>query len=126
MDKKYAVIFWQDINGYSESQEYIYKLKKKSLKSKDARIKLNKIVEYIDILETYGTQIGEPYIKHLEGELYELRPLRDRILFVSWRDNKFVLLSVFMKKTQKTPKREIQKAKRLLKDYRERSGGNEW
>jgi len=121
MDKKYAVIFWQDINGYSESQEYIYKLKEKSLKSKDARIKLNKIVEYIDILETYGTQIGEPYIKHLEGELYELRPLRDRFFFFYKQDNRYMILNHFVKRTQKTPRKEIEKALNLIKDSIERN-----
>lgn len=48
--KKYKIEFWQDENRFSESQEYIYKLKEKSAKSKDARVKLNKIVEYIDCL----------------------------------------------------------------------------
>jgi len=121
MDEKYEVIFWQDINGYSESQEYIYKLKEKSLKSKDARIKLNKIVEYIDILETYGTQIGEPYIKHLEGELYELRPLRDRFFFFYKQDNRYMILNHFVKRTQKTPRKEIEKALNLIKDSIERN-----
>lgn len=121
MDKKYEVIFWQDINGYSESQEYIYELKEKSLKSKDARIKLNKIVEYFDILETYGTQIGEPYIKHLEGELYELRPIRDRFFFFYKQDNKYIILNHFIKRTQKTPRKEIEKALRLIKDSIERN-----
>ncbi len=29
----------------------------------------------------HGTAAGEPYVKHLDGEIWELRPLRDRILF---------------------------------------------
>lgn len=67
-----------------------------------------------------GCKIGEPYIKHLEDEIWELRPLRDRILFAYFDNNEFILLSIFMKKTQKTPKSEIQKAKRILKDYIDR------
>ncbi|MBR3186480.1 MAG: type II toxin-antitoxin system RelE/ParE family toxin [Lachnospiraceae bacterium] len=43
------------------------------------------------------------------GEIWELRPLRNRILFAAWVNDSFVLLSHFMKKTQKTPKREIEK-----------------
>ena len=58
-------------------------------------------------------------MKHLEGEIWELRPLRDRILFVAWLDGSFVLLHHFVKKTQKTPRREIDKAKRELKDLKE-------
>lgn len=120
MNKKFEVVFWQDKNGYSESQDYIYSLKEKSIKSKDARIKLNKIVEYIEILEHYGTQIGEPYIKHLENELYELRPLRDRFFFFYKKENKYIILNHFIKKTQKTPKKEIEKAFKLIQDAIER------
>ena len=59
---------------------------------------------------------------HPDGDIRELRPLRDRILFVGVVDGKYVLLHQFMKKTQKTPAREIKKAKNELKDFKERSG----
>lgn len=58
--------------------------------------------------------------KHLDGEIWELRPLRDRILFVCRVGGGYVLLHHFMKKTQKTPAREIEKAKRELADLIER------
>ena len=72
------------------------------------------------MLKINGLNLGEPYIKHIDNEIWELRPLRDRILFASWSNNKFILLSVFVKKTQKTPKREIERAKDLLRDYKRR------
>ena len=53
-------------------------------------------------------------------EIWELRLLRDRILFVAWLYGSFVLLHHFAKKTQKTPRREIEKAKRELQDLKER------
>ena len=98
--------------------DYLKKLTEK--KDKDSRIKANKINDYIEILSRYGTQAGEPYIKHLDGEIWELRPLRDRIFFVGWVNGSYVLLHHFMKKTQKTPLREIEKAKRELADLIER------
>ena len=61
-------------------------------------------------------------MKHLEDEIWELRPLRDRILFVAWVDGSFVLLHHFVKKT---PRRKIEKAKRELKDLKERGGSDE-
>ena len=94
--------------------------KLKTKNDKDSRIKSSKINDYIQALSVYGTQIGEPYLKHLEGEIWELRPLRDRILFAAWIDNSFVLLHTFMKKTQKTPKSEIEKAKKELSEIRQR------
>lgn len=123
MNKKYKIVFWQDENGFSEAQEYIMELKNKSIKSKDARIKLNKIVEYMEMLETYGTEIGEPYIKHIdcEGQIYELRPLRDRFFFFYKKENRYIILNHFIKRTQKTPRREIEKAIKLVKDFNERN-----
>ncbi len=121
MSKKYKIVFWQDNNGYSEAQDYIMELKNKSIKSKDARIKLNKIVEYMEMLEAYGTELGEPYIKHIDCEIFELRPLRDRFFFFFKQENRYVILNHFVKRTQKTPRREIEKAMRLMKDFNERN-----
>ena len=90
-------------------------------KCKEGKIKLYKLTAYIDLLENNGLSIGMPYIKHIEGEIWELRPLRDRILFAYYQDNKFILLSQFIKKTQKTPKCEIERAKRYLRDYKKRN-----
>lgn len=114
----YKIYFYKDRNGREPVLEYMQELSGK--KGKDSRLKLDKIQDYIEILSRYGTQAGEPYIKHLDGDIWELRPLRDRILFVGWINGSYVLLHHFMKKTQKTPMREIEKAKRELADLEER------
>ena len=119
----YKVIFYADKKGEEPVYEYLKVLI--SRKDKDSRIKASKINDYIEILKQYGLQAGEPYIKHLEDEIWELRPLRNRILFVAWQGDSFVLLSIFVKKTRKTPKREIEKAKRLYLDLVERSKEDE-
>ena len=117
------IYFYKDKNGNEPVLEYMRELASK--KGKDSRIKLNKINDYIELLSQHGTRAGEPYIKYLDAEIWELRPLRDRILFVAWIDGSFVLLHHFMKKTQKTPKREIEQAKRELADLKERGLDNE-
>ena len=114
----YQIKFYKDKNGNKPVLEYLKKLLAKG--DKDSRIKANKINDYIEMLKRFGTSLGEPYVKHLEGKIYELRPLKDRILFAAWVDNKFVLLSHFSKKTQKTPQREIDRAKSRLLELRER------
>ncbi len=121
----YEVYFYQDKNGEEPVKNYLNDLKEKSLHSKEDRIKFNKIDQYIEILRMYGTSAGEPYMKHLEGEIWELRPLRDRILFFYYEKDAFILLSCFMKKTQKTPKREIAKAKKRMHDFKKRSVAHE-
>ena len=114
----HKIYFYRDKNGKEPVYDYLRELTQK--KDKDSRIKANKISDYIEVLSRYGTQAGEPYIKHLDGEIWELRPLRDRILFVAWQNDGYVLLHSFMKKTQKTPQREIERAKRELADLIER------
>jgi len=119
----FEIIFYRDKNGNEPVLEYIQELNRRS--DKESRIKLNKIYDYIDYLREAGTQAREPYVKHIEGEIWELRPIRDRILFAAWDGKSFILLHHFMKKTQKTPQREIDKAKRNLVDYTERSKHDE-
>ena len=114
----HPIWFYKDRSGNEPVKEYLAELGKQ--KDKDSRIKLGKIRDYMKALSEYGTQVGEPYVKHLDGDIWELRPIRDRILFVGWTGGGFVLLHVFMKKTQKTPAREIEKAKREFADMKER------
>lgn len=116
----YEIEFYEDKNGESEIADYIRELNRKASSSKESRVNFHKIVAYFDLLEEFGTRIGEPVTKHLDGDIWELRPLRNRFLYAYYKDNKFIILHHFVKKTQKTPKREIEQAKRNLQDYLER------
>ena len=118
----YEVKFYRDSNGKSEIVEYLDELKEKSKTNKNERINRYKILAYIGALEQYGTRVGQPVVKHIDGSMWELRPLANRIFFFYWKDNKFVLLHHFIKKTQKTPAREIEQARAKLKDFIERHG----
>ena len=119
----YSIKFYRDKRGNEPVREYLEELRTKS--DKNSKINLDKMNDYIQALSEYGTRLGKPFTEHLDGDIWELRPLRNRILFFGFDGNSFVLLSHFIKKTQKTPKREIEKAKRLMKDYIERSKENE-
>ena len=115
----YKIEYYRERNGKSPVADYLAELAGRT--DKDSRIKLNKIQQYIGLLSAHGTRIGAPVVKHLDGEIWELRPLRDRILFAAWYEGSVVLLHSFMKQTQKTPPREIEQAKRELADMRERT-----
>ena len=116
----HKLILYADRQGKSQILDYMDELTANG--SKDSRVKLNKINEYFRLLSMHGTYLPEQYVKHLDGEIWERRPLRDRILFAGVVDGAFVLLHCFVKKTQKTPKREIEQAKRELADYKMREG----
>jgi len=116
----YKIRFYKDRRGKRPVADYIKGLAGK--KDNDSRIKLDKINDYLQALQQGGMQIGEPYVKHLDGDIWELRPIRDRILFAYWKGNKFILLHIFVKDTRKTPRREIERAKENLRDFIERNG----
>ena len=116
----YEIYFYEDKDGNSPIFEYIEALSERT--DKNSRINLKKIQDYLRILREHGKAAGEPYIKHIDGEIWEIRPRRGRILFASWTASGFILLHHFVKKTQKTPQREIDQAKRNLRDIQERSG----
>ena len=107
----YKVKFYRDKNGNEPVKEYLKELAQKN--DKDSRINLNKIRDYVKALSLYGKDLREPYIKHVDGSIWELRPLRNRILFFAYDGKQFILLSYFIKKTRRTPKREIEKAKNI-------------
>jgi phage-related protein len=118
----YDVEFYRDKNGISEIVEYLDDLATKGITSKTDRINRDKILAYMIALQQNGTRIGQPVVKHIDGSMWELRPINNRIFFFYWKDNKFVLLHHFIKKTKKTPQREIDAAKAKMKDFIERHG----
>lgn len=119
----YNIIFYKDKHNISSLEQYLKELKEKADNgNKDARIHFTKIVAYIDFLEEFGTRAGSLVTKHLGGEIWELRPLNNRILYAYYKENTFILLHYFVKTTRKTPKRELKQAIKNLNDYRERFG----
>lgn len=119
----YSIKFYKDKNGKEPIKEYLQELGSRT--DKNSRINFNKIRDYIKTLREYGTRAGEPFVKHINGEIWELRPLKNRILFFAYDGKQIILLSHFIKKTQKTPQREIDKAKSLMNEYKERGKNNE-
>jgi len=64
--------------------------------------------------------LREPHVKHLEGKLWEIRLTgRDgigRALYVTAIGRRVVVVRAFVKKTQKTPRAEIELALRRAKE----------
>ncbi len=114
---KYTVEFYEKANGKSDVWDFLEALRKKAKTNKDARIQFTQISLCIQLLQDHGTLLPENIAKHLEGDIWELRPGSNRVLYFYYQDNVFVLLHHFRKKTKKTPRREIEKAKKEMTDY---------
>ena len=113
----YNVEFYETQDGKSQIWEFLEDLRIKAATSKDARIQHKQASLYIELLQQNGTHLNENITKHLEDGIWELRPGNNRVFYFFFQDSTFVLLHQFRKKTQKTPKREIEKAKRERDDY---------
>ena len=113
----YNVEFYETQDGKSQIWEFLEDLRIKAATSKYARIQHKQASLYIELLQQNETRLNENITKHLEDGIWELRPGNNRVFYFFFQDNTFVLLHQFRKKTQKTPKREIEKAKRERDDY---------
>jgi phage-related protein len=75
----------------------------------DMRARFRRIV---DVIQGEGLErVHEPHIKHLEGQLWEMRMNGkdgiSRAIYVTARGRRLVVVRVFVKKTERTPRREI-------------------
>lgn len=81
---------------------------------------LAKVYKLIERLEIEGRLVF-PHARKLEGYkgLWELRVQSQRgavrVFYVYWEQNKVILVSGFIKKSQKTPQRELERAVSYLR-----------
>lgn len=108
----YEVIIYPDFDN-ALIDGLITDIKKSGDQKKYADLK-----KYLKNLSKFGFQINTRFkaqaFKKITSNLYELRPPNFRIFFTE-KDDIFYILHGFYKKTQKTPLREISKAKKYVK-----------
>lgn len=112
---KFEVEFYETEKGDQPAKDFLLKLDKKMRA---------KMVSTIAILQDNGYELREPYSKHLSEGIFELRAKVGnditRVLYFFYVDKQIILTNGFIKKTQKTPSGEIEKAKKYRADYLQR------
>ena len=107
--------FYEKENGEQPAKEFMLSLDKK-LRAK--------LADTIMILQDNGYELREPYSKHISEGIFELRAKQGsdiaRVMYFFYVDRHIILTNGFIKKTQKTPQSEIEKAKRYRSDYLKR------
>lgn len=116
----YNIEFYENVAGFSQVWNFLEGLQSKALSNKDARIQHKQVSLYIELLRQNGTHLNDNITKHLDDGIWELRPGNNRIFYFFFHGDTYVLLHQFRKKTQKTPKREIERAKMEREDYMNR------
>jgi phage-related protein len=110
--KEYKALFYDLPNGTEPAKDFIKTLDDKMYA---------KMLRTINILEDGGTMVREPYSKHLDDGIFEVRAKIgsdiSRVLYFFFAGKKIILTHGFIKKTQKTPSAEIKLAKKYRAEY---------
>ena len=117
---KFTVEFYEKENDDIPAEEFLNGL--------NIRMK-TKLVGLIKILQEKGNLLREPYSKPLGDGIFELRCKVgndiSRVLYFFYYNGKIIMTNGFVKKTRKTPRAVIDRAKAYRNDYLERNGKNE-
>ena len=115
---QWEVEFYKDRNNHNPLKEFL----------DDLPVAVRaKVVRILALLAEQGVLLKEPYTRQIRNKIRELR-IKDnlghiRVLYFTFTGKRFVLLHGFLKKTDKTPEREIEVAEKRMKDFIERYGG---
>lgn len=111
----FNIEFYEKENGEKPAEEFLTTLDVKM------RAKLSMLAS---LLEENGNELRAPYSKHLEDGIFELRGKVGtniaRVLYFFYVGEHIIFTHGFIKKTQKTPRSEISKAKEYRADYLQR------
>lgn len=113
----YEIEFYETEDGKCPIWDFLEALRLKAPTNKDARIQHKQASLHIELLQQNGTHMNAEITKHLDDGIWELRPGNNRVFYFFYQNDTYVLLHQFRKKSQKTPKREIEKAKAERNDY---------
>ncbi len=113
----YDVEYYEKENGERPAEEFIL--------SQDKKMQA-KIFMALELLEKMGPRLREPFSKPLGDGIFEVRAQMgsdiSRVLYFFVVGRKIILTSGFVKKTQRTPPGEIDRAKRYRADHMSREG----
>ena len=113
MPSRYLIAFYQRQDGSRPVEDYMAAITHET----DYIVIIN-VIQYLGFV---GQKIIDTKMaKRLDGPICELIKDRHRILYAEDKScNGFIMLSAFLKRTQKTPAEEIERAKRHWQDYQE-------
>lgn len=103
----YNIEFYTNRNGQSEILNFLEALRTKSKTSKDARIQYNQIVFYIDLLAKNGSNLPIKITKHLEEDIWELRPGYNRVFISIMTTSNMCFFIIFAKNRKRRQRRSF-------------------
>ena len=114
---EFEVEFYETTDGDKTAKDFLISL--------DNKMRA-KMASMISLLQENGYNLREPYSKHLSEGIFELRAKVGsditRVMYFFYIDRRVILTNGFVKKTKKTPLKELEKAKKYRQDYLRRKG----
>jgi phage-related protein len=111
----FHINYWRNLSGKAPVEKYI-----DEIDNKEERAEL---LSALKVIQEYGTDTIGVEFRQIEGKLWELKIRihgnQHRIFYVVLKGNEMVLLHAYLKKTPKTPVKEIQTAKQRMKQLME-------
>ena len=108
----YDVEYYENADGSRPAEDFIL--------SQNAKMQA-KIFAALELLEIKGPELREPFSRPLGDSLFAKQGSDiSRVLYFFMVGRKVILTNGFVKKTQKTPPREIDRTKRYQADYQRR------
>ena len=84
---------------------------------------LARFLRYAERMEVYGPDLGMPLTRSMGEGLYELRLKAaegiGRVFYCTLVERKIIMLHQFVKKSEKTPRKELEIARRRMKDVQD-------
>lgn len=118
--QEFEVVFYSKADGTEPAKDFLLSLDHKMMA---------KLFVAIDMLADNGPLLREPYSKHIEDGIFELRAKAgsdiSRVLYFFVVGRRAVLTNGFIKKTQKTPPAEVKRAKQYRAEFLSREDGND-
>ena len=114
---EFEVEFYETTDGVKPAKDFLISL--------DNKMRA-KMASMISLLQENEYNLREPYSKHLSEGIFELRAKVGsditRVMYFFYIDRRVILTNGFVKKTKKTPLKELEKAKKYRQDYLRRKG----
>ncbi len=108
----FSLEFYETKQGKSPAEDFI--------RAMSAKAKA-KFFQIANLLKEHGPEVRMPYSRFLEDGIFEARVIvgndSSRVLYFFMEGQRVIFTNGFVKKTQKTPRREIETAIRYRADY---------
>lgn len=110
--QEFEIVFYDKPDGSEPVKEFLL--------SVDDKMRA-RLIKTIELLAQNGTALRMPYSEHLVDGIFEIRAKVgsniSRVLYFFVIGKRIVLTNGFIKKTQKTPKNEIELAKKYRNEF---------